>query len=368
MKVENEIWSVSRYLDILNEVLGFSTVRIIGEVGQFTKRGNALYFSIRDKEEQAVLNCFMWISDYKLSGIEIQEGMEIIVTGLPEIYKPTGRLSLRIRAMELVGEGELKKAYDALKKKLDAEGFFDDEFKKPLKPYPKKIGLITSREGAVIHDFLNNIDRRGFQISFINSRVEGVRAVADLMQALKSFKDKDIDALVVIRGGGSLESFIAFNNEMIIREMKELPFPVLSGIGHDKDVPLFSLASDVMSSTPTAITALLNRTWKEADSQVSLYEHKLIVWVKGIKIDLLDNIETAARKIKEYFQQAFKSAENTLDLAENIIKYNNPIRQLRLGYSISRLDGKVVRSVKNIKSKQKLVTELSDGEIKSVVI
>jgi exodeoxyribonuclease VII large subunit len=366
--MEKEVWSVSRYLDILNDVLGFAEVRIIGEVGQFTKRGNALYFSIRDKEESAVLNCFMWLSDYRLSGIEIEEGMEIIVSGLPEIYKPTGRLSLKAKTLEHVGEGELKKAYDALKKKLESEGFFDPELKKSLKAFPRKIGLITSREGAVIHDFLNNLARRGYQISFINSRVEGVRAVSDLLQALRCFKDKGLDALVVIRGGGSLESFIPFNNEMIIREMRKMPFPVLAGIGHDKDVPLFSLAADIMVSTPTAITALLNDSWSEADSLTALYEHKLLAFVKGLKRSLSDEFENAAVKIREYFERAIRNAENSVKIAESVIKNNNPLRQLKLGYSISRTDGKIIRSVKNIKKNQKILTEVSDGSFESEVI
>jgi exodeoxyribonuclease VII large subunit len=367
-KPNKEILSVSEYLDLLNDVLGFTTVRIIGEVGQFTKRGNALYFSIRDKNDQSVLNCFMWVSDYRLSGVEIQEGMEIIVTGLPEIYKPSGRLSLRLRTIELVGEGELKKAYDALRKKLENEGLFDPELKKQIKEYPKKVGLITSKEGAVIHDFLNNLNRRGFEISFINSRVEGVRAVADLREAITLFKNVDLDVLVIIRGGGSLESFIAFNNEMIIREMKNLPFPVIAGLGHDKDVPLISLASDLMVSTPTAVTAILNESWNKGDAAIALHEHKLLSWVRNIKTGIINTLEMSAQRLTEGFKVQFNQAQSNLILAESVIKNSDPSRQLRLGYSITRIEGKILRSAKSARTNQKIITQLSDGEIESSVI
>jgi exodeoxyribonuclease VII large subunit len=186
--------------------------------------------------------------------------MEVIVEGTPSIYIPNGRFNFGVNTIELVGEGALKMAYDKLKKKLDSEGLFDIERKKLIPELPERIGLITSETGAVIHDFLTNIGKYGFKIKFFNSRVEGQLAIKDLLSAIEYFEDKDIDVLVIIRGGGSLESLQAFNNEVLIRKIADFEKPVICGIGHDKDVPLCALVADLLVSTPTAVTTVLNRS------------------------------------------------------------------------------------------------------------
>ena len=124
--------------------------------------------------------------------------------------------------------------------------------------------MITSKQGAVIHDFLNNIGKFGFDIKMIDSRVEGQGAVEDLLAAIQTFRKKDIDVLVIIRGGGSMESLMPFNNELLVREVVGFPVPVLVGIGHDKDMPLVALAADRSESTPTAVANLLNESWERA--------------------------------------------------------------------------------------------------------
>jgi len=192
--------------------------------------------------------------------LDIELGMEIIVDGMPSIYAPSGRFNFQVNTIELVGEGALKLAYDKLKKKLEDEGLFGIARKKEIPELVQKIGLITSETGAVIHDFLNNIGKYGFQIKFFNSRVEGQLATADLLKGIKYFENQDIDVLVIIRGGGSLESLQAFNNEVLVRRIAEFEKPVICGIGHDKDVPLCALVADLLVSTPTAVTTVLNKS------------------------------------------------------------------------------------------------------------
>jgi exodeoxyribonuclease VII large subunit len=410
MSLQKDILRVSTYLDLINGIIGYTSAKVIGEVGEIKQHGRAVYFCIKDKD-QSMLNCIMWLSDYLLLGIEIKEGMEIVAEGKAEVYKPTGRLTFKVKTIELVGEGELKKAYEKLKAKLAEEGFFDLELKKPLPLYPKKIGLLTSREGAVIHDFLNNLSKRGFEINFVNTRVEGARAVPELLDALNYFKKQNFDALVVIRGGGSLESFIPFNNEVIIREMKSLHFPVIAGIGHDKDVPLFSLAADIMVSTPTAVTALLNNSWNEATHILNLNQHKLISHIQSIRTNYIYQMENYQRlisielsklrntvleilvkyeqniflnfqnlkyayhnKIDQYknemimiFVKELQKTNSLINLAETTLKHADPKRQLNLGYSIATFKGKIIRSIKQIKKDQTIQTEISDGTFKSRV-
>jgi len=196
-----------------------------------SSRGH-VYFSLKDEKDGALINCIIWKSRYAVYGVELKEGVKIIASGYPEIYAPSGRISFIAETIELAGEGALKKAYEKLKKKLAAEGLFEEERKRPLPKYPEKIGVVTSRQGAVLADFLNNLGKFGFKIKMIDSRVEGQLAVADLLLSIKSFQKQDIDALVIIRGGGSLESHLAFNNEMLVRAIADFPVPVIAGIGH----------------------------------------------------------------------------------------------------------------------------------------
>jgi exodeoxyribonuclease VII large subunit len=292
--------------------------------------------------------------------------MEVILTGHPNIYPKTGRLSFVAGTAELVGEGALKKAYDDLKKKLEEEGLFAVERKRPIPNLALKIGVITSREGAVIHDFENNLGKFGFKILFVNSHVEGQAATKDLLAAIRTMRSQDIEVLVIIRGGGSLESLQAFNNEKLVREIVDFPVPVIAGIGHDQDVPLMALAADHMTSTPTAAANLLNKSWEEYRAKISQF-----VYILGNIEDRINrihnDIDTAWSSIVDHTEQAIKTFKERISLYERSVRLNDPSRQLRLGYSIVRQGGKIVRSVHGIGAGDILDTELSDGTIRSKV-
>ncbi len=352
----------------------------------------------------------MWDSDYRMSGIEFEEGLEIIAQGLPDIYKPQGQLSFKTSTAELVGEGALKKAYEKLKKKLEDEGLFDLERKKPIPEFVQKIGLITSETGAVIHDFLTNLGKYSYKINFFDSRVEGQTAIRDLLSAISYFKNKDIDVLVIIRGGGSLESLQAFNNEALVREIANFEKPVMCGIGHDKDVPLASLIADLMVSTPTAITVALNKSWDEAISSIRIFEKDIIYKYQEALSNEKRKIEILIEKLKERSEFIFKrfedaknqlmnkltelgfilketrknlnksieyiltsikdkikEAEKYLERAEERLKNANPENQLKLGYSIVSVGKKIVKSIKDVNKNEKINIRVSDGKIRSQV-
>ncbi len=203
-----EIISVSQYLDRLNATLKPEKAKISGEVSgvQMYEGRSYLYFSIKDSKDQSTAKCFMWKRDFVVSGVAIQDGMEVVVTAYPNIYKPNGGLTLQVELVELVGEGALEKAYKELKKKLETEGLFSLARKRELPAYPHRIGVITSKSGAVINDFLTNIGKFGFEILFVDSKVEGQDAIKDLLSAVETLRDKELDVLVMMRGGGSLES------------------------------------------------------------------------------------------------------------------------------------------------------------------
>jgi len=403
-------YTVSGYLDLLNKELRKREARVQGEISSLDIRDNYLFFSLKDKNDESLLSCFMWMNNYKLCGVSFEEGLEIIVEGFPEVYKPNGRLSFRVSSAELVGEGALKKAYEQLKKKLEDEGLFLPERKKPIPEFVQRIGLITSETGAVIHDFLNNLGQYGYQIKFFSSRVEGQAAVKDLLSAIEYFEDKDIEVLVIIRGGGSLESLQAFNNEFLARKIADFKTPVICGIGHEKDVPLASLAADLMVSTPTAVTVVLNKPWERALDNIKIFErvivhqyqealeerkHRLELLTGELRqkadfifkrfellkqqlINKLEMIEYILRDIGKKldgfsqslllrFEEVLEKANDYLFQAEKRLKMASPLRQLKLGYSIALAKGKIIKSIKQVKKGEDIELQVSDGQIKSRV-
>lgn len=408
---EENLFSVGDYLNLLNSGLQKYSARIQGEISSLDIRANYIFFSLKDKKDNSLLNCFMWVNSYKLSGITLEEGMEIIAFGFPEIYKPGGRLTFKASTVELVGEGALKKAYDELKKKLTKEGVFEESRKKLVPDFPQKIGIITSKDGAAIGDFLANIGKFGFQISLIDSRVEGQLATRELLKSIQTFKKKDIDCLVIMRGGGSLESLLAFNNETLVREIVNFPKPVLAGIGHEKDISLASLASDKMFSTPTAVAKFLNVSWEKAINKIehdqnrilSIFESSLrekqmlvnnsfqlmkdrfyLIFEKFRKAENLLKqsfvlLEGRFRDIKnnlvEYRQFLIKNlgdnlrdVKNRIDLSERIFKTYNPERQLELGYSIVRSGDSIIKNINQVKQNQEVNVKIKGGDFDSKVI
>ena len=383
---DKEIISVSLYLDKLNGVLKQERARIVGEVSgvQMYEGRSYLYFNIKDTKDQSTLKCFMWKRDYTLSGVPLKDGLEVIVTAYPSIYKPNGGLTMQIEAVELVGEGALKMAYDQLKLKLDKEGLFAVSKKREIPMYPHKIGVITSKSGAVINDFLTNIGKFGYEILFVDSKVEGVDAIKDLLSAIETLKKAEIDVLVIMRGGGSLESFQAFNNEVLVRAVADFPVPVLTGIGHDKDEPIVSLVSDRNVSTPTAVANLLNSTWNEALSLVQLGEERIFSKFQAVlreKQSAVDNsivhMENSIKRVSDRvsnigieivrgFSKMLESSTEFLVQSKKMLDISNPERQLAYGYSIVKVGGKIVKSIKDVKSGEELDVGVKDGIIKTI--
>ena len=399
---------VGTFLDRVNRALSSCQARIRGEVSSVQYRGRAVYFTIKDRKESATLPCFIWANDLALSGVQLEEGMEIIVSGFPEVYKPMGKISFRSTIIELVGEGALKVAYEKLKSTLEGEGLMRDDRKRALGAFPRRIGIITSRDGAVIHDFLNNVGKYGFQFFFQDTRVEGQMAVRDLMQAVRNMKARDLDALVIMRGGGSLESLQAFNNEALIREIVDTPFPVIAAIGHHKDVPLLSLVADIAVSTPTAGAQRLNKQWEEVKQYISEMQNALLhgftqqIMRSQRKIHTLSSqierqgvhiterfsrierifesnmtlmretlrqkalfLEHVPEKLCDHQQGAIESLKKRFEFWQRSLLAHDPHRALQLGYALIRSQGSIVRSVQEISEGDEIEITVRDGIIQA---
>lgn len=450
--LQNQPKSVSEYIAQVNRVLASAGGRIKGEVISVKVYPRAVYFDIKD--DASVLSCTIWASTYRMNGIDLKAGDEVIVTGVPNVYAPYGKLSLITDTIEYAGEGALKQAYDRLKAQLEDEGLLSRERKRSLPEFPRKIGLITSLKGVVIQDFSTNLSRHGFKITTIDSRVEGKDAIHELLASINTMAKQDIDVLVIIRGGGSLESLQAFNTESIVRAIAGFKVPVITGIGHDVDKTLSQLVADIGVSTPTAVAEALNQPWDGLLESLGLLENKVLshfraalraksgfitystnsifrtyerrlsgargdignasTRVMGLFHDLSrrvrnvnsalmravgvmktnirtknSNLRRLSGQINGKFRKnlvkrdrsimhgatfviqkqraAVRNVSKELPVLERAIKNNDPMRNIRLGYSLSYVNGKLARRTADIAAGELITTKLLDGEFTSEV-
>lgn len=389
----NAVFSVSEFLDFVNALVGARTAFVRGEVTGARPHPTGMYFSLKDSNPEgsvSIMDCYMSPFAYRGLGFAIEDGMEVKVGGAAGIYKAKGRFSFRVETLELAGEGSLKKAYDLLKIKLEAEGLFAR--KRPLPDFIQSVGVITSRTGAVIDDFRKNLLPVGLKIRLFDTRVEGEQAVSGIKRGIEYFNEhvSDLDLLVIIRGGGSLEDLQAFNNEHVARAIFGSKIPTVCGIGHDRDVPIACLVADMMTSTPTAVaTVVINPTWARLRDRVPFLTRiisdgfqksilaiktrashaatksfagieKIISVFRVAETTLGHRLEAIGARIREYLR--------SIDQINAFLEASNPERNLKLGYSIIRNgNGSIVRTASGMKKGDSVHARLSDGEFTAQV-
>lgn len=316
-----ETLAVYDFLVGINQTMEGRSGRVEGEVTSVKATyATAIYFTIKDTKREALLNCVIWRSVYNQNGVVLKEGDTIIVTGTPEIYLQRGSFSLKVQTIEYAGAGALKKSYDELRLKLTREGLLSPDLKRVLPKFPEKIGVITSRSGVVIQDFSSNLGRYGFRITMVDSRVEGKDAIHELLAALETLANQDIEVLVIMRGGGSSESLQAFNTESVVRAIAGFKCPVLTGIGHDVDVTLAELVADVGASTPTAVAERLNESWDTVTSSLETVQARIL---SAYQLELLSKVRTvegSSSTILRRFDQVLSSIDKTLVTHSEIVR------------------------------------------------
>jgi exodeoxyribonuclease VII large subunit len=405
---QRTLYTVSDFLGALNVLFGEMTVRIKGEVSSVDMRQTAIYFTIKDAKDGSLLSCLIFKYQYTLSGVVLIVGQEVVIEGKPQIWKPTGRLSVKADSIEVSGEGALQKAYEDLKRTLTQEGLFDETKKRALPSFPQRIALITSNQGAAIGDFMMNLGKRGFCVSLLSVNVEGKKAVLDIFEAVQFFNrtPEKYDILVIIRGGGSLESLQAFNSEILVRAVASSHIPTLAGIGHEKDVSLVALATDSMVSTPTATAKRLTEDFETALASVMRAEqkilyrfeialreitqrnHKHLTFLQAVLQSIREQ-ETHAQQaflhsVEKYrarltfakesiialehtfmrvFKRALQETRQRLDASEKHLTASDPKRLLRLGYSLIVKQGKYIKSITDLHAGDIVKLHLSDGTL-----
>lgn len=410
--LSHEPLSVSQFLDGMNVELSGMAARVKGEVTSVDLRERVVYFSLKDPVGDGLVNCVIFRYQYQVSGVELAPGDEVIIEGVPEIYKPSGRFSLKVGVIELAGEGALKKAYDALKAKLEEEGLLAPERKRMLPRLIERVALVTSADGAALGDFTMNLGRNGIHVDFYPTAVEGKKAVFEIIEALQFFRKnaQEYDCLVLIRGGGSLESLQAFNSEALVREVAQARVPVLCGVGHEKDVTLAALVADMMVSTPTATAKVLASGWEMARHEVDLAQSTLLNIGAGLLAESQEILGQSERRIEGFFQELQKHIQTLFsrfygealsltlhiqakknfvgDSEKQLIQQHthvvervgeslralgellaslDPKRVLERGYALLRRQGKLVRRTEDIQIDETIEGSLANGKFSAII-
>lgn len=252
--VKREALSVSAAVSIAKSIMQEHTFKILGEVSELNNKPGykAVYFTIKD--ENANLPCLMWKSRYQAMGVDLRIGSRIEVTGKFTIFAPKGRMNFDVSVLSYAGDGDLRQKVARLAQKLKDEGLMSPERKRSLVEFPHTIGLVTSPRGAAVHDVLRTLRRRcpSVRVLFAGVPVEGKTAHEDLSLALKTVAAAGAQEILLVRGGGSFEDLMPFNEELLARTIASLPVPVITGIGHEPDTSIADMVADVRASTPTA--------------------------------------------------------------------------------------------------------------------
>lgn len=313
-KVEEKVYSVSEFIDQINIIFKPLEYIVQGEVSRVDERSGAIYFTIIDKTEKAVLSCIVWRSKLMSFGITLKEGLEVKIVGSPNIYKPSGRFSFMANYITPVGEGALKQAFEKLKKKLETEGYFDIQRKRKIPSFIKSVGLITSDTADAKKDFLTHIGTFGMKIYFHDARVEGVKAVDTIVSAIRWFNEntKDIEVLVITRGGGSLESLQAFNSEEVAKAIYSSRIPVISAIGHENDVTIADLVADIRASTPTHAGKIISEDWNKVLLKVNEIEQNIYTTFKRHAADFADELSRMQQNFLTHYKKSLDMHINTI--------------------------------------------------------
>jgi len=264
---QRDVFSVSRLNREARALLegAFPMIWVEGELSNLARPSSGhLYFTLKDAGAQ--VSCALFRSRGLRLGFRPAEGMQVLVRARVSLYEPRGNFQLIVEHMEEAGDGALRRAFEALKQRLHAEGLFDPDHKRPLPAIPACIGVITSPSGAAIRDVLTVLKRRfpAIPVIIYPARVQGEGAAADIVQALRTAAGRaECDVLLLTRGGGSLEDLWPFNEETVARAVYDCPLPVVSAVGHEIDVVITDFVADQRAPTPSAAAELLSPDARE---------------------------------------------------------------------------------------------------------
>lgn len=378
---------LKRLLDS-NEIL--NDIWIKGEISNFKLHYSGhMYITLKD--EGGVLKAVMFKNSALRLKFNPADGMKVLARGRISVYEAGGSYQLYIEEMIPDGVGTLYLAYEQLKRKLEVEGLFSDEYKKPIPRFPEKIGVVTAATGAAVRDIINVITRRFpyTQIILYPTLVQGPGAASEISRAIKYFNESfKVDTLIVGRGGGSIEDLWAFNEETVARAIFESQIPVISAVGHETDFTIADFVSDLRAPTPSAAAEMAVPSVAEIYSGLSSYFARILqaennfikrkrLELNNLKIktpkDYLNErsmlLDSYVKSIEKNF--SLKLLESKKSFGEICAKLEalSPLSVMARGYAIAEdSDGNIIKSAKDLKKNTEFDLRLCDGKKKCLVI
>lgn len=361
-----QVYSVSEFVHGVNDLLSGIPACVQGEISNFHIAQNRfVWFELKD--ESSYVSCFLLA--FQLDQ-PLEDGMEIQVIGRPALFQKSGKFHLRVNKIQVVGAGSLKRQYELLKAKLTKEGIFAEGRKRLLPKFPQHIGLVTSADAAAYTDVLRILKNRwaGLDIVHFPVNVQGAQAVASIESALALINRdyaKQLDVVILTRGGGSMEDLQAFNDENVVRAVFGLKVPVVAAIGHERDETLVEFAADQRASTPSNAAELVVPDKRDVIAQLKI--------AVGRQYQALQtNHHIVTERITSdivILSQQMKSYTTNVDHLIDLLHSYNPKQILERGYSITRTStGQVVRHIQQVKIGETVQTIVVDGSINSKVV
>ena len=389
----HSVSALTQYIKSMFQVEGLlRNVSVEGELSNYKMYASGhCYFTLKD--EMASLKGVMFKSRARLLRFQPENGMKVVATGEVSVYERDGVYQLYVERLLPVGAGELSVAFEQLKARLAAEGLFNEDHKKPLPPFPRTIGIVTSLSGAVLRDIYRVSKRRDANVRLVlyPTLVQGEGAAAEIAAAIRFFNEKyPVDLLIVGRGGGSAEDLWAFNEEPVVRAIYDSVIPVISAVGHETDTTLSDYASDVRAATPSQAaelavpeTAALIRRIGECEMRLQkavksrlYYERERVERLGGFFLkrppqallaERRQRLDMAAEALDRGMRRALLEKQHAFQVAAEKLEMLNPLHVIRRGYSVVEKDGAAVRSVKELAAGDGILVRLADGSFDAVV-
>lgn len=416
--ISSDILSVSAFIQQINSIIGEQTVQIEGEVSAFQMSSFAnnqwVFFDLKDEQKEAKIRCFTTVANLRKSRISPVDGMRIIITGKPRLSPKSGIFSVMVDTLSVSGEGELAKAFELLRQKLEAEGLFSEARKRAIPEMPKSIGIITSQDAAAYKDFIKVLGARmgGLNLYFHHAQVQGERAVDSIIEAIENLNTyPEVEVIVLTRGGGAMDDLHAFNDESVARAIYTSVKPIISAIGHERDFTIADFVADMRASTPSNAAELLTPHRDELKISVEQKERILQTSIQ-YKVQNLesrieqnlhilerytryiaDTVRTTIQKLESLIFQKLNEiqqyqhnvqnnvhslnlimstnlaqSQNKLALLQSKLSAFDPQAILQKGYSITKIYDKIIRDSNQITEGDILTTQFYNGKINSKVI
>lgn len=355
-------FSVGDLIAVVNQTFdyAYSSIEVEGEVSSFkVNQGKYVFFDLKDST--GIVNCFMTVWQLR---VPIEDGMKVIVSATPKLTNK-GRFSLTVKSLKLSGQGSIKKSFEILKTKLDSEGLFSDDRKRPLPVEPYHIAVISSVQAAGYADFMEIINKRwgGLRVDVANVQVQGVSAPDQIINAINHLNQVDDlpQAIVIVRGGGNSDDLATFNDEKLVRVVAGSRIPILIGVGHETDISLCDLVADVSAITPSSAAQTIvpdrDEIIRSNNYKIRLLPTTIDSYIDEQSIKIENDISNLLDKLKLSVDEKFTN----LELTKSLLNQVNPMTILNRGYAVVRGDSRVGEII-NIESSEKIIL----AEVKDV--